>query len=119
MLAFIFVAEGWLKIGNYAGVQHYMEAQNVSGELLPLVVAAELGGGLLVAFGLLTRLAALALGGFCLLTALFFHADLGDPDQVVQLQKNIAMAGGFVVLAAVGPGALSLDRLLKHPVARA
>jgi putative oxidoreductase len=42
--------------------------------LLPLVILTELGGGLLVLFGLKTRWAAIALFGFCLLTALFFHS---------------------------------------------
>jgi uncharacterized membrane protein YphA (DoxX/SURF4 family) len=46
----------------------------VDGRLLPLVILTELGGGLLVLFGLKTRWAAIALFGFCLLTALFFHS---------------------------------------------
>jgi hypothetical protein len=41
------------------------------GRLLPLVIPTEVGGGLLVLFGLKTRWAAIALFGFCLLTALF------------------------------------------------
>jgi putative oxidoreductase len=73
---------------------------------LPLVILTELGGGLLVLAGLMTRWAAIALGGFCLLTALFFHY---SADQTVMLQKNIAMAGGFLTLATFGPGAWSLD----------
>lgn len=112
MLAFIFVFEGWFKVTHYGGVVEYMQGHGVSGRLLPLVILAELGGGLAVALGLLTRLAAAGLAAFCLLTALFFHSDFGDPDQVIQAYKNIAMAGGFVLLAATGPGRWSLDRLL-------
>jgi hypothetical protein len=59
-----------------------------------------------VLVGLKTRWAAIALGGFCLLTALFFH--LGA-DQTVHFRANIAMAGGFLLLATFGPGAWSLD----------
>jgi putative oxidoreductase len=77
----------------------------VDGRLLPPVILTELDGGLLVLFGLKTRWAAIALFGFCLLTALFFHT---GADQVIQLQKNIAMAGGFLALALLGPGAWSL-----------
>jgi hypothetical protein len=55
-----------------------------------------------VLVGLKTRWAAVALFGFCLLTALFFHT---ASDQVIELQKNIAMAGGFLMLAIRGPGA--------------
>ena len=106
MLAYIFIVEGIGKIGGYAGVAEYMQAHGVDGRLLPLVILTELGGGLLVLFGLKTRWAAIALFGFCLLTALFFHA---GADQAIQLQKNVAMAGGFLALALLGPGAWSLD----------
>jgi len=106
MLAYIFVVAGVSYIGQYASVADYMRANGVDATLLPLVILTELGGGLLVLLGLKTRWAAIALGGFCLLTALFFH--LGA-DQTVHFRKNIAMAGGFLLLATFGPGAWSLD----------
>lgn len=106
MLAYIFVVEGAQKVTTYANVVDYMLANGVSGRLLPLVILTELGGGLLVLFGLKTRWAAIALSGYCLLTALFFH--LGA-DQTIHFNKNVAMAGGFLTLAILGPGAWSLD----------
>src|SRR3984957_14372453 len=106
MTAYIFIVEGAGKIAGYSGVADYMQAHGVDGRLLPLVILTELGGGLLVLFGLKTRWAAIALFGFCLLTALLFP--LGA-DQTIHLQKNIAMAGGFLTLAILGPGAWSLD----------
>ena len=108
MLAYIFIVEGVGKIRGYAGVVDYMQAHGVDGRLLPLVILTELGGGLLVLFGLKTRWAAIALCGFCLLTAMVFHT---AADQVVELQKNVAMAGGFLMLAICGPGPWSLDAL--------
>jgi len=108
-LALIFVIEGWIKIVSYSGTVGYMEAYGVPGALLPLVILTELGGGLLVAAGLFTRPAAVGLAGFCLLTVLFFHRDLGNPDQFVHFLKNLAIAGGFLTLAACGPGAWSID----------
>jgi putative oxidoreductase len=106
MLAYIFVVSGVTYIGQYAGVADYMQANGVDGRLLPLVILTELGGGLLVLIGLKTRWAAIALFGFCLLTALFFHM---GADQAIHFDKNIAMAGGFLALALLGPGAWSLD----------
>jgi putative oxidoreductase len=108
MLAYIFIVEGAEKITGYAGVVEYMQAHGVDGRLLPLVILTELGGGLLVLFGLKTRWVAVALAGYCLLTVLLFH--LGA-DQVIELRKNVAMAGGFLTLAIFGPGAWSLDAL--------
>ncbi len=106
MLGYIFIVEGAEKIANYAGVVDYMQANDVDGRLLPLVILTELGGGLLVLLGLKTRWAAIALAGFCLLTVLFFH--LGA-DQTIELRKNISMAGGFLTLAVYGAGPWSLD----------
>lgn len=109
LIAAIFVVAGASKIGGYAGTQAYMESQGVPGALLPLVIATELGGGLLVILGLWTRLAALALAGFSILSALLFHANFADQMQQIMLMKNFAMAGGFLFLVAGGAGALSLD----------
>ena len=106
MLAYLFVVEGYEKILDYADVGAYMAQHGVPAVLLPLVILTELGGGLLVLVGLKTRWAAVALGGFCLLTALFFH--LGA-DQAIEFKKNIAIAGGFLALASTGPGPWSID----------
>jgi putative oxidoreductase len=106
MLSYIFLIEGYGKIGDYQAVAGYMSQQGVPAALLPLVILTELGGGLLVLIGLKTRWAALALAGFCLLTALLFHM---SAEEVTNFQKNVAMAGGFIALATAGPGAWSLD----------
>lgn len=109
LLSIIFLWAGFGKIAGYAGAQGYMEKFGVPGELLPLVILTELGGGLAILAGWQTRLAALALAGFCVLSAVIFHNDLGTKAQLIQFLKNFGLAGGFLVLAASGPGALSLD----------
>ena len=112
MMGYIFVVEGFGKITGYAGVAGYMRDYGVAPALLPLVILTELGGGLLVLIGLKTRWASFALAGFCLLTALIFHLAAGE---MIEFQKNVAMAGGFLVLAAFGPGAWSIDGRLGRP----
>lgn len=111
LLALIFVISGWGKIGGYAGTQQFMESMGVPGALLPLVIALELGGGLAVAVGLLTRYAALALAAFSLLAAFTFHTDFASQAQFISFMKNLAIAGGFLVLAAHGAGAYSIDAM--------
>lgn len=112
-LSLIFILSGFAKLGaGYAGTQGYMEAMGVPGALLPLVIAAEIGGGLAIATGLLTRWAALGLAVFSVASAVLFHFDLGDQNQFIHFTKNLAMAGGFLVLAANDAGRLSLDALI-------
>jgi putative oxidoreductase len=108
-LAAIFLLAGMNKITAYAGTQGYMESVGVPGILLPAVIALELVGAALLIAGFQTRLAALALAGFSVVSALLFHFDLADQMQFILFFKNIAMAGGFLVLAANGAGALSVD----------
>lgn len=109
LISAIFILSGVSKIGGYAGTQGYMEAMGVPGGLLPLVIATELGGGMLVLLGLFTRLAALALAGFSVLAAVLFHFKPDDQMQMILFMKNFAMAGGFLFLVSHGTGAFSLD----------
>jgi putative oxidoreductase len=111
LIALIFVGAGWSKIGGYAGTQAYMESMGVPGALLPLVIVAELGGGLAIVFGLLTRLAAAGLAVFSIVSAILFH---GGTDQVQQIMfmKNLAIAGGLLFLVSRGAGRISFDHKL-------
>ncbi len=111
LLAFLFLHEAWSKLAAFGAAGAYMEAYGVPALLLPLAIAVELGAGLLIAFGYATRLAALALAGFCLLAALVFHTSFGDRNQLLHFEKDLALAGAFLILAARGPGAFSLDAL--------
>ncbi|MEG2632112.1 MAG: DoxX family protein [Comamonas sp.] len=118
-LSLLFIISGWGKISGYAGTQQYMEAMGVPGALLPLVILLELGGGLAIAAGLFSRWVALALAGFSVVTALVFHANFGDTMQAINFWKNIGMAGGFLLLAAQGAGAFSIDALISRRKAQA
>jgi len=108
-LSAIFLLSGFGKIGQYAGTQAYMAAAGVPGQLLPLVIALELGGAAAVIIGWRTRLTALLLAGFSLLAAGLFHANLQDQMTMIMFWKNIAIAGGFLLLFAHGAGPWSLD----------
>ena len=59
--------------------------------------------------GFQTRIVSYILALFCVATAFVAHFDFADQMQAINFQKNLAMAGGFLVLAAYGAGALSVD----------
>lgn len=109
LLVVIFIQSGIGKITNYAGTQGYMEAMGVPSMLLPLVIILEVLGGLAILVGWQARWIALLMAGFAILSAFIFHP-YGDPEQQVNFMKNIAIAGGFLMIAGHGPGALSIDK---------
>jgi putative oxidoreductase len=110
LLATLFVVEGWSKLRGYGPAMAYMERFSVPGALLPLVILAELGGGVLIAVGWQTRPAALVLAGFCIAAALLFHASFVDRNQLLHFEKDLAIAGGLLALFACGAGRYSLER---------
>ena len=112
-LAGIFLHEGLGKLASYSRAGAYMQAFGLPPALLPLAIAVELGCGLMIAAGLFTRVAAFLLAGFCLVTAVVFHQKLGDVGQLLHFEKNVAIAGGFLVLLAGGAGPWSLDAKLR------
>lgn len=112
-IALLFVVAGYGKLGaGYAGTAGYMESVGVPGLLLPLVIALELGGGLLIIAGFQTRIVAFLLSGFSLLSALLFHNNFADQMQSILFMKNIAIAGGFLFLVVHGAGKFSVDSKL-------
>ena len=110
-LSAIFLHEAWSKATGYSMTVAYMQAFGLPGQLLPLAIGFELTCGLLVLFGYQTRIAALMLAGFCVATALLFHMQLGDRNQLLHFEKDFAIAGGFLLLFAQGSGAWSIDAL--------
>lgn len=112
-LAQMFLLSGIFKIGGYAGTQGYMEAMGVPGMLLPLVIALEIGGGLAIVAGWQTRLVSIVLAAFSLVAAAIFHNNLADQTQMIMFMKNIAIAGGFILLAVHGAGGYSWDNRTK------
>jgi len=85
----------------------------VPGMLLPLVILLEIAGAVAIIVGWQTRLWALALAGFTLLSAAIFHSNLGDHMQMILFMKNIAIAGGFLLVFAHGAGEISMDARSK------
>ena len=111
LLAAIFIFFGAGKTADPAGTIGYIGSVGLPFPLLAFAgaVALEVGGGLALLLGYRTRSVAAALALFSVLTALIFHSNLADQNQLIHFFKNIAMAGGLMQLAAFGGGRFSLD----------
>lgn len=116
-LALLFVVSGIGKITGYAGTAAVMASKGLPlvDILLPLTIAVELGGGLLLALGWKARWAAAVLFLFLIPTTLIFHQFWGIDPKLVQMQKihflkNVAIMGGMLMVLAIGGGAWSVDR---------
>ena len=114
LMSAIFLHEAWSKVAGYAMTRLYMQSFGVPAELLPLAIGFELGCGLLILFGYQTRIAALLLAGFCVATAILFHTRFADRNQLLHFEKDLAIAGGFLMVFALGSGAWSIDALRRR-----
>ena len=76
---------------------------------LALAVVVEVGGGLLLVAGFRARIVAVVLALFSLATAVSFHSNFADQNQMIHFLKNVMMAGGLLQVVAFGAGALSVD----------
>lgn len=110
MLALIFILAGVGKIMDPAGTAGYMQMMGVPSLLLWPTIALEVLGGIAIAIGFKTRYAAFALAGFSVLAAVLFHANFADKMQMILFLKNIAMAGGLLLLATSARTAFSVDK---------
>ena len=106
-----FAMSGMSKLGAYGATTGMISAVGLPFPPLAfaVAVAAELGGGLLLIAGYRVRFVAVALAVFSLATAVSFHNDFADQNQMIHFLKNVMMAGGLLQIAAFGAGAISLD----------
>ncbi|RRH90958.1 DoxX family protein [Mesorhizobium tamadayense] len=118
LLSLLFVHEG-LELASHFGIAaKAMAALGVSSPLLIATITLQLGAGLLVGLGLLTRLGAVSLGLFCLATAALFHTNFASQNELLHFEKDLAIAGGMFALTTAGAGSISLDRALTGLVRR-
>ena len=80
--------------------------------LIPAIIL-EILGPVLIIVGYQTRIAAALLSLFCIATAVIFHNDFSNQMQLTSFLKNIALAGGFLILFVNGAKDLSLDNKFK------
>jgi len=113
LLATIFVVAAAGKIADPAGTMGYMAAMGVPTILLWPTIALELLGGTAIIVGFQTRPVAYLLAAFCMVAALIFHRNFSDQMQMVMFLKNLAIAGGFLLLASSGATGFSVDKHVR------
>ena len=122
LLALVFLVAGWRKLMAVAGTAGYFAKLGLPmPEVLAWVaIAIELGGAILLIVGWQTRFAALLLALFTVIAAFaahrFWEFDAAlQTNEMNHFLKNLAIVGGMIVLAATGPGALSVDGRRRMP----
>jgi putative oxidoreductase len=106
-MSVIFILAGWGKLLVPAATQAMLASHHLPMVQLGwiLAVVVELGGGLAILLGILTRPVGLVLAIWCVATALIAHTNFADRNQEINFLKNMAMTGGFLYVAAFGAGA--------------
>jgi putative oxidoreductase len=116
LLSLVFLNAGYRKLMAVAGSAGYFGKLGfpMPEVLVWVAIAIELGGAILLIVGWKTRWAAWLLALFTLVATFaahrFWEVDAAQyANQMNHFMKNIAIIGGFIILAATGPGALSVD----------
>jgi putative oxidoreductase len=111
LLAAIFLLSGFGKLTAISGTAGYFGAMGLPVPTATAIVVGliELLGGLAILVGFQTRIVAWVLAVFTIATALVAHTGWADQNQMIHFLKNVAITGGFLVLASSGPGAYSID----------
>jgi len=112
-LSAIFLINGVGKIFNYEETIQYMENFNVSGNLIIPAIIVEILFPILLIIGYQTKFSALVLSLFTLILAVIFHTDFSNQIQLISFLKNIAIAGGFLIIFVNGAGKYSIDHKLN------
>ena len=99
LMALLFILAAVGKATNSGPALAHMAAHGVPAFVLPAVIALELAAGLALLAGWRVHWAAAALAVFCLAAAFVFHLDLGNPPERTLFFKDLALAGGLIVMA--------------------
>jgi putative oxidoreductase len=117
LMSYIFLTSGLAKVFSWEGNVQYMSTRYLPAipVLLALAAVIELGGTICLITGYQSRVAALVMFGYMIVLTLIFHNYWSIPGnmagmQETQFRKNLAIAGGLLMLAYSGPGRWSLGR---------
>ncbi len=111
LLSILFILAGFSKLTAIAGTAQWFASIGLPMPTVTAVVSGliELLGGLAILVGFKTRIAAIVLAVFTLAATAVAHLDFSQAGNALMLQKNLGLTGGFLLLAVLGAGSLSID----------
>ena len=113
LLSALFLIEGFGKISMQENVIMYMEDYGVPGVLFVPAIVLEILFPLLLIVGYKTKWAASVMALFTFTVAIIFHTDFSEGMQMIFFLKDLAIAGGFMIILVYGPGKISLDHYFR------
>jgi putative oxidoreductase len=116
LLAGIFVHEGVFLAANFSAASTAMAKVGVPALAVIGTIASQLVAGLAIAVGWHARLGAAALGLFCLATAILFHLNFANRNELLHFEKDLAIAGGMFVLMLRGAGDYSVGAFASRRI---
>jgi putative oxidoreductase len=110
-LSVMFILAGFSKLTAISATAGWFGSIGLPAPTATAVVVGlvELVGGLAIAVGYQTRIAAIVIALFTVGATLIAHLDFADMTQQLFFMKNLSITGGLLILAAVGAGSLSVD----------
>jgi putative oxidoreductase len=114
LIALLFVVSGVMKLLDPGPAAAMLQAAQLSPALAFPTALFEIVLGLALALGMVTRLAALLLAGFTVLTIVFFHNQFADPAQLPTILLHVALVGGLLGVFAHSQIWWSLDALRRR-----
>ncbi|MBS3647405.1 DoxX family protein [Pseudaminobacter sp. 19-2017] len=111
LISAMYIMAGFSKLTAISGTAQWFGSIGLPAPTLVAIGVGlvELVGGLAILIGFQTRIAAVVLALFTVAATLIAHTNFADMSQMLFFQKNLAITGGFLILAVFGPGALSID----------
>ena len=113
LLSSLFLIEGVRKFFFQEETIMYMEEYGVPEILFFPSLILEVLFPILLIIGYKTRISALIMALFTLSVAIIFHTDFQNQMELIMFLKDIAIAGGFLIIAANEPKICSIDYMLK------
>ena len=113
LLSSLFLIEGARKFFFQEETIMYMEEYGVPEIFFFPSLILEILFPILLIIGYKTRFSALIMALFTLAVAIIFHTDFQNQMELIIFLKDIAIAGGFLIIAANEPKICSIDYMLK------